>query len=131
MTPESTFDRQPSHNAFVGRAREIAELRAGLDDVSAGHGRMFLLSGEPGIGKTCLAEEICNDAAACGIRVVWGRCWEGGGAFIARNKSIFRSDLQIRLTLIGRIIRSDDAPVRVTLPAHIPSCFYWLTFHIL
>ena len=80
MTPQSTFDRQPSHNAFVGRERELAELRAGLDDASAGHGKLFLLSGEPGIGKTRLAEEISNDAAARGMRVVWGRCWVGGGA---------------------------------------------------
>src|SRR5580698_9421994 len=81
MSPESTFDRQSSsHSAFVGRERDLAELRAGLDDVSAGRGRMFLLSGEPGIGKTRLAEEISNDASARGMRVVWGRCWEGGGA---------------------------------------------------
>jgi hypothetical protein len=32
MTPDSTFDRQPSHNALVGREREVVELRAGLDD---------------------------------------------------------------------------------------------------
>ena len=80
MTSQSTLDGQPSHNVFVGRERELAELRAGLDDVGAGHGRMFLLSGEPGIGKTRLAEEISNDASARGMRVVWGRCWEGGGA---------------------------------------------------
>jgi len=80
MTPQSTFDRQPSHNAFVGRERELSELRAGLDDVSAGHGRLFLLSGEPGIGKTTLADEFARLAAAQGARVVWGRCWEGGGA---------------------------------------------------
>ncbi|HLX04436.1 MAG TPA: AAA family ATPase [Candidatus Binatus sp.] len=80
MTSQSTFDRQPSHNAFVGRERELAELRTGLEEASAGHGRLFLLSGEPGIGKTRLAEEISNDASARGMRVVWGRCWEGGGA---------------------------------------------------
>ena len=80
MTSQSTFDRQPSHNVFVGRERELAELRSGLDDVGAGQGRLFLLSGEPGIGKTRLAEEISNDASARGMRVVWGRCWEGGGA---------------------------------------------------
>jgi tetratricopeptide (TPR) repeat protein len=81
MSPESTFDRQSSsQNAFVGRERELAELRAGLDEISAGHGGMFLLSGEPGIGKTRLAEEISNDASARGMRVLWGRCWEGGGA---------------------------------------------------
>ncbi len=80
MTPQATFDQQPSHNAFVGRERELSELRATLEDVSAGHGRLFLLSGEPGIGKARLAEEISNDAAARGMRVVWGQCWEGGGA---------------------------------------------------
>jgi predicted ATPase len=73
-------ERTRSVAAFVGRERELAELRAGLDDASAGHGRLFLLSGEPGIGKTRLAEEISIDASARGMRVVWGRCWEGGGA---------------------------------------------------
>ena len=80
MTSQDTFDRQRSHNVFVGREGELAELRAGLEDASAGHGRLFLLSGEPGIGKTRLAEEISSDASARGMRVVWGRCWEGGGA---------------------------------------------------
>jgi predicted ATPase len=43
---------------FVGRERELAELRVGLADVTAGHGHLFLLSGEPGIGKTRLADEF-------------------------------------------------------------------------
>src|SRR5713101_9846149 len=73
-------ERIGSVAAFVGRERELTELRAGLDDVSAGHGRLFLLSGEPGIGKTRLAEELSRDGSARGMRVVWGRCWEGGGA---------------------------------------------------
>ena len=41
---------------------------------------MFLISGEPGIGKTRLADEIAGDAASRGMRVVWGRCWEDVGA---------------------------------------------------
>jgi predicted ATPase len=39
-----------------------------------------LVTGEPGIGKTRLAEEFCEIAARCETAALWGRCWEGGGA---------------------------------------------------
>jgi class 3 adenylate cyclase len=67
-------------NTFVGRARETAILRDAVTDVVAGRGRLIMLAGEPGIGKTRLAEETASYAAANGARVLWGRCWEGGGA---------------------------------------------------
>ena len=67
-------------NAFVGRTRELSELRAALEDSIAGRGGCFLISGEPGIGKTRLADELAADASSRGVRVAWGRCWEGGGA---------------------------------------------------
>jgi predicted ATPase len=66
--------------SFVGRALELAQLDGGLAAAIAGHGRLFLLSGEPGIGKTRLAEEFSAKVSNQGLRVVWGRCWEGGGA---------------------------------------------------
>ena len=40
----------------------------------------MLFTGEPGIGKTRLADESARLATAKGMRVRWGRCWEGGGA---------------------------------------------------
>jgi tetratricopeptide (TPR) repeat protein len=52
----------------------------GLADVTAGHGHLLLLSGEPGIGKTRLADEFGRFAVVQGVRVAWGRCWEGSGA---------------------------------------------------
>ena len=67
-------------SAFVGRERELAELVGGLDDAFAGRGRLFLLAGEPGIGKSRLAEELIAQARARGARVLVGRCWEAGGA---------------------------------------------------
>jgi tetratricopeptide (TPR) repeat protein len=70
----------PSFGDFVGRKREQAELRAALADLNNSRGRLFLMSGEPGIGKTRLAEEIAKEATARGMRTVWGRCWEGDGA---------------------------------------------------
>ena len=65
---------------FVGRERELGELRAGFADAAAGNGRLFMIVGEPGIGKTRLALEVAGHAAARGGRILWGRCWEGGGA---------------------------------------------------
>jgi eukaryotic-like serine/threonine-protein kinase len=65
---------------FVGRERELAELVGGLGDAFAGRGHVFLLAGEPGIGKSRLAEELIADARARGARVLVGRCWEAGGA---------------------------------------------------
>jgi len=65
---------------FVGREPELAELARALDDALAGQGRLVLLAGEPGIGKSRLAEELMAQARARRARVLVGRCWEAGGA---------------------------------------------------
>jgi DNA-binding SARP family transcriptional activator len=78
--PAAKPEAGPGRGTFVGRERELAELVGGLDDALAGRGRVFLLAGEPGIGKSRLAEELTADARARGARVLVGRCWEAGGA---------------------------------------------------
>ena len=65
---------------FVGRERELAQLDAALRDAIGGRGRLCLIAGEPGIGKTRLAECVAASAAGHGANAVWGRCWEGEGA---------------------------------------------------
>ncbi len=45
---------------FVGRQREMAELMAALDDALGGRGRLVMLAGEPGIGKTRIAQELAS-----------------------------------------------------------------------
>src|SRR5258708_36519565 len=70
---------QPSPNAFIGRESELAELRAGLAEALAGRGQLFLISGEPGIGKTRITNELAAYANAAGAKVTWGRCREGRG----------------------------------------------------
>ncbi len=67
-------------NLFVGREAELAELLHALDDATAGRGRLVLLAGEPGIGKSRLADEFAGQARDRGVAVRWGRCWEGGGS---------------------------------------------------
>jgi tetratricopeptide (TPR) repeat protein len=65
---------------FVGRALELGELRAALERAPAGRGSLFLITGEPGIGKTRLMEESRSLAANKGWKACVGRCWEGSGA---------------------------------------------------
>jgi DNA-binding SARP family transcriptional activator len=68
--PAAAAAAEPSRGVFVGRERELGELLAGLDAVFVGHGRLFLLVGEPGIGKSRLAEELIAHARARGARVL-------------------------------------------------------------
>ena len=46
---------------FVGRLRELTELSAVLVGSSAGRGGLFMVTGEPGIGKSRLMEEFARD----------------------------------------------------------------------
>ncbi|MHB8573801.1 MAG: AAA family ATPase [Dehalococcoidia bacterium] len=70
----------PEASTFVGRADELGKLRTALAAAIAGQGRLVLLAGEPGIGKTRLAQHLAQEAPARGCLVLWGRCWEGEGA---------------------------------------------------
>ncbi|MGH2597787.1 MAG: ATP-binding protein, partial [Dehalococcoidia bacterium] len=65
---------------LVGREHELAALRARLEAAVAGTAGVALLAGEPGIGKTRLAEELAQEAHQRDCRVLWGRCWDGEGA---------------------------------------------------
>lgn len=74
VTP-AAGSRQPP---LIGREAELARLELALDDVLAGHGRIALVSGGPGLGKTRLAAELGALARSRGARVYEGRCLEGG-----------------------------------------------------
>jgi predicted ATPase len=69
-----------AEHRFVGRERELEALTARLADARAGRGRLVLLVGEPGIGKTRIAEELIARAATSTDRILWGRCAEQEGA---------------------------------------------------
>ena len=107
-----------SRTAVVGREREKTEMRSVLDDAFAGRGGLVMVGGEPGVGKTTLADLIATEAAARGARVVWGRCWEGGGApaywpWIAVIRAcIGDRDPQTFNALLGR----DAAHIAVLVP---------------
>ncbi|MGA7671215.1 MAG: AAA family ATPase [Nitrolancea sp.] len=61
---------------FVGRERERNITRAQLSAALAGQGGLVVLSGEAGIGKTTLAEDVCQEARAAGALVLIGHCYD-------------------------------------------------------
>lgn len=61
---------------LVGRRRELHLLEDGLESAVGGRGRLLLVSGDPGIGKTRLCEELAEVASARGVGVAWTRCWD-------------------------------------------------------
>ena len=60
-------------SGLIGREAERAELEELLTDASAGGNSLLLLTGEAGVGKTRLVEEV---AASRELRILWGRATE-------------------------------------------------------
>jgi DNA-binding CsgD family transcriptional regulator/tetratricopeptide (TPR) repeat protein len=58
---------------LLERGREFAILEAALAEAAAGRGRVALVYGEAGIGKTSLVRSFCDDSAPPG-GVLWGTC---------------------------------------------------------
>ena len=72
--------RSLTEEVFVGRQAEMGVLQAALEDALAGPGRLVMLVGEPGIGKTRTAREFLGHAERRGAFALWGRCHESPGA---------------------------------------------------
>jgi DNA-binding winged helix-turn-helix (wHTH) protein len=65
---------------FVGRRWELNELSESFVAARRGKRQVCLISGEPGIGKSRLAEEFGRRATNLGARFVAARCVEADGA---------------------------------------------------
>ena len=64
---------------FIGRESEMKTLRTILRDVQAGEQRVVLISGESGVGKTRLIEELLGDALIHDFLCLKGASQEEGG----------------------------------------------------
>src|SRR5215472_7855222 len=80
LSPSRVIPR-PAVSVFVGREKEFAELQRRLNNAIAGEGQFAVVTGEPGIGKTRLLEELKNLAAVRKIRVLYGRFIEQERSF--------------------------------------------------
>ncbi|HEY8686790.1 MAG TPA: AAA family ATPase [Chloroflexota bacterium] len=61
---------------IIAREDEVGRLLRMMDDVARATGRTVLIAGEPGIGKTRLAQEVAVAARSRGFLVASGRCYE-------------------------------------------------------
>ena len=132
---------------FVERDAERASLRRLVHDALAGHGRLALVAGEPGIGKSRLVAEIGEEAQTRGMRVLTGHCMEMTGAppylpyveIIEQAISNPRSPLALRQALgdvapeIARIVPAlrrvfPDIPPPVEVPAELARRYVWNSF---
>jgi tetratricopeptide (TPR) repeat protein len=84
---------------LVGRERELADAAALWQRAVAGKGGVLLVSGEPGIGKTRLVQEIATRAEVSGGRVLAGECFAEGGAPYTPVAQIIRAALTNGLDL--------------------------------
>ncbi len=67
-------------SGFIGRVPQLAAIADAIGRLAEGRGTLILLAGEAGVGKSRLAAEGAQLAAAAGLRVAWGRCRETAGA---------------------------------------------------
>ena len=86
---------------FVGRESEMKTLRAMLRDVQAGEQRVVLVSGEVGVGKSRLVEELLGDALIHDFLCLKGAGREEGGQIYGALIDAFR---QVKTTdLVGKV----------------------------
>ena len=64
---------------FVGRERELADLRRLLDQVAEGQGTLVVVGGDAGVGKTRFTAELAAQADSAGFVALVGRCYEREG----------------------------------------------------
>lgn len=88
VAAEETVDGTATHagataarrTPYVGRAAEQKELESRLGEAIRGHGALVLLGGEPGVGKTRLAEQVLDAGRRHRCLGLVGRCYEMEGA---------------------------------------------------
>jgi len=81
FVPPAVVDRPTSDSGarLVGREAERTQLRQSLQEAKSGSGSLILLLGDPGVGKTRLAEEALAMARRLGCQTLAGRCYEQPG----------------------------------------------------
>ncbi|CAN5667720.1 hypothetical protein BH23CHL2_BH23CHL2_22490 [soil metagenome] len=105
---QTTAAGNSSGSPFVGRGPELAALRETLASALDGQGRIVLLTGEPGIGKTRTVEEILDGALENDESVLEGAVRETGeetGLEIVAERVVYVQEIVHRLSPPGALER--------------------------
>lgn len=126
--------RSEAATPFVDREHEMAQLRAALVATRSGPGRIALLQGPPGIGKTRTVLELFQKAAELGIDVYLGRAYPGDGApplwpwievlrglLERRGEDEFRTDAGPEIAELARLLPALGSAPEVPEPSSFGS----------
>jgi DNA-binding CsgD family transcriptional regulator len=103
---------RPALHQLFGRERELAVLIRALNDSERGTARVVWIAGEPGIGKTRLAEELGATAARRRATVAWARCvdaetappyWPWAEGIRALLQTISLEELHLPISCLERL----------------------------
>jgi tetratricopeptide (TPR) repeat protein len=61
---------------LIGREAELSAISALIETVMQGSGRLLMVAGEPGVGKTRISQEVTLACRDRGFVVATGRCYE-------------------------------------------------------
>jgi DNA-binding winged helix-turn-helix (wHTH) protein len=101
LTPDT---RHPAPAPFVGRARELQRLTAGLSKTRRGERQCVFITGEAGIGKTALVASFLSSLA---VREAGAPVWIARGVCIEQHG--WREAYMPVLAALDRLARRPDA----------------------
>jgi len=108
---------------MVGRDAERDELLHALSDAASGRGGVVMIGGEPGIGKTRLADEIKVEAEKRDFRALIGHCVEQGGAPYMPIVEILETAIKAVDPAALRSVLGDAAPEVARVVPHLRRIF--------
>jgi transcriptional regulator with XRE-family HTH domain len=118
--PRGSYLGAAPDGALVAREAEYERIEGALAAVLAGEGRLLLLTGEPGVGKTRLAQEAALSAVKRGLRVLVGRCYE---QYVAAPYSPFAQSLAMALDVAAPRLRGAAEARFADLVRVVPGAF--------
>jgi len=128
-TKETPTENPLYRRVFVGREPELKQLQSAFDGAISGQGALMMVTGEPGIGKTALCEQLSTYVTLRGGRTLVGHCYEAGSlslpylAFVealrsyvlSRNPKDLKEELGSGAADVARIISEIRERLKIKL----------------